>query len=97
MIGTIRTTDNASKTPLEARAGQVLSAVEGAGKVDVTIMMREGKHGGLTAMTGEETPCGAVAVAEGADNPLVEMQLTRALCALLGLPASAVSVMTGGR
>ena len=39
---------------------------------------------------------GAVAVAEGAGDPLVRIELEQALCALLGLPASAVSVVTGG-
>ena len=39
---------------------------------------------------------GAVAVAQGADDPLVCLELQQALCALLGLPASAVSVVTGG-
>ena len=32
-----------------------------------------------------------------ADDPLVRMQLEQALCALLGLPNSAVSVVTGGK
>ncbi len=38
-----------------------------------------------------------MAVAQGADDPLVRMQLEQALCALLGLPNSAVSVVTGGK
>ena len=36
----------------------------------------------------------AYAAAGGADDPLVRMQLTQALCALLGLQASAVSVVS---
>jgi len=86
-------------TALEARIARTLSAMEGAGRVEVVIRTREsasqGKSGLL--MTGGETelaPCGAVAVAEGADDPLVRMRLTQALCALLGLQASAVSVVS---
>ena len=73
--------------------------MDGAGEVSVVIRMREGTGGGsgsLLAAGGgaEAVPCGAVAVAEGADDPLVRMQLTQALCALLGLQASAVCVVS---
>ena len=84
--------------PLEARVARTLSAMEGAGQVSVVIRTREvtGGSGGLldTGGAAETVPCGAVAVAEGADDPLVRMQLTQALCALLGLQASAVSVVS---
>lgn len=84
---------------LETRIARTLSAMDGAGEVSVVIRMREGTGGGsgsLLAAGGgaEAVPCGAVAVAEGADDPLVRMQLTQALCALLGLQASAVSVVS---
>ena len=77
--------------PLEARVARTLSAMEGAGQVSVVIRTREvsGGSGGLLASGG-----GTVAVAEGADDPLVRMRLTQALCALLGLQASAVSVVS---
>ena len=84
--------------PLETRVARTLSAMEGAGQVSVVIRTREvsGGSGGLLASGGgtETVPCGAVAVAEGADDPLVRMRLTQALCALLGLQASAVSVVS---
>lgn len=87
---------------LEVRTSEVLSQMEGAGKVEVAIMTRKNETSGkglLSGKNGDETevPCGAIAVAQGADDPLVRMQLEQALCALLGLPASAVSVVTGGR
>ena len=66
----------------------------------MTIMTRKAQTGGaglLKGETGGEVPCGAMAVAQGADDPLVRMQLEQALCALLGLPNSAVSVVTGGK
>ena len=77
---------------LEKQASAVLSRMEGAGRVEVTIMTRKAQTGGTGLMKGEtggEVPCGAMAVAR--------MQLEQALCALLGLPNSAVSVVTGGK
>ena len=84
---------------LEARVSRTLSQMEGAGRVQVVIYTRtrEASSGAFSSadiQTGE-IPCGAVAVAQGAGDPLVRMQLEQALCALLGLPASAVSVVTG--
>lgn len=90
----------AQATELERRIARTLSAMEGAGEVRVVIMTREQERGTETAFraagTAQQVPCGAVAVAQGADDPLVNMELTQALCALLGLPASSVSVVTGG-
>ena len=87
------------ETSLEARIARTLSAMEGAGQVSVVIRTRETSGGGSTGLFSsdaakETVPCGAVAVVEGADDPLVRMQLTQALCALLGLQASAVSVVS---
>ena len=87
--------------PLEERISRTLSAVDGAGKVEVTIRMREQEESGASALgmaqKAQSIPCGAVAVAQGADDPLVAMQLHDALCALLGIAPSAVSVISGGR
>lgn len=83
---------------LEKRIGQTLSCVEGAGRVEVTIRMREeAAASGFGTGQREAVPCGAIAVAQGADDPLVALALHEALCALLGLPPSSVSVMTGGK
>ena len=84
---------------LEERVSRTLSAMEGAGRVEVVIRMKEGgqedQTGLLRADTAQQAvPCGAIAVAEGADDPLVRMRLTQALCALLGLQASAVSIIS---
>lgn len=91
-------TDGGAQEDLESRVERTLSAMEGAGRVQVVIMTRAqqadssawGQEDGTA-----EVPCGAVAVAEGAGDPLVRIELEQALCALLGLPASAVSVVTG--
>ena len=85
-------------SPLETRLARTLSCMEGAGRVEVTIRMREvASSGGVFGTSvSESVPCGAVVVAQGAQDPLVEMELRQAVCALLGLPASSVSVVTGG-
>lgn len=84
---------------LERRIARTLSSVEGAGKVEVTILERElaSAGGGFSAKMEKSVPSGAVAVAQGADDPLVALALEEALCALLGLPPSCVSVITGGK
>ena len=84
-------------TALERRIGDTLSDVQGAGRVRVVILTRQVQQGqtGLSGADMQEMPSGAVAVAEGANDPLVNMRLTQALCSLLGLPATAVTVMSG--
>ena len=84
-------------TSLEKRIGETLSAVEGAGRVRVVIFTRQVQQGSATFSSADmqEVPSGAVAVAEGAGDPLVNVKLMQALCSLLGLPASAVTVMSG--
>ncbi len=90
---------NDSAQSLESRIGRTLSMVDGAGRVEVTIRVQEIQSSGgmLGTRQMEKMPIGAVAVAQGADDPLVVMQLQEALCALLGLPAASVSVITGGK
>ena len=80
---------------LERRTEETLSTVEGAGRVRVVIRTQSMKESGASRQIQEEA-VGAVAVATGAEDPVVRMMLEEALCALLGLPPSAVSVMTGG-
>jgi len=82
---------------LEKRIGETLSAVEGAGRVRVVIRTQTVKTAdGLSSSQTQTIASGAVAVAPGAGDPLVRLALEEALCALLGLPPSAVNVMTGG-
>lgn len=85
-------------SPLETRLARTLSCMEGAGRVEVTIRTREvnSSGGAFGASVSEDVPCGAVVVAQGAQDPLVKMELRQAVCALLALPASSVSVVTGG-
>ena len=86
---------HSASSPLERRVEKALSAVEGAGEVRVVIRTQSRKESGASRQSQEEA-AGAVVVAAGAGDPVVRMMLEEALCALLGLPPSAVSVMTGG-
>lgn len=88
-----------NETPLEQRIERTLMAMEGVENVQVTIRtysVQEAARTGFPNPQGESIPAGAVAVVSGADDPLIRLQLERALCALLGLPPSAVNVISGG-
>lgn len=88
------------QTSLERRASRVLSEVSGAGRVEVVISMRQREDtGGMRASGGNaaDIALGAVAVAQGANDPIVCFELQQALCALLSLPASSVSIVEGGK
>lgn len=76
--------DSASRTDEEARLARVLSAMEGAGQVDVAVFY---DASGDTAV-----PCGAVVVAEGAEDVAVRLQLSRAVETLLDIDPSQVNV-----
>lgn len=94
-------TADGGHTELEKRTARTLSQMEGAGNVSVVIVTKSIKEGaaqgiGMAASQAAEVPVGAIAVADGADDPIVRMELEAALCALLGLPNAAVNVMAGG-
>ncbi len=88
------------ETALEKRTAKTLAAMAGVDEVKVVIATRASpqKTSELGIRSGDQTeiPCGAVAVVQGADDPWMRAKLTQALCALLGLPASSVSVISGG-
>ena len=84
--------ETASVSQQEARIAQVLSLMEGAGRVEAVLFYPE-KAGSLWQ---EETktiaPTGAVIVAQGADQIEVRLHLTRAASTLLGLEADKIGV-----
>lgn len=92
------------ETRIEKRAGRVLSQMEGAGRVSVVVMTRPAAQPGIRRFKcadgfrrrGKGSAMRRGSRGAGSGRPLVQMQLTQALCSLLGLPASAVSVVTGG-
>ena len=83
-----------SGTGEEKRIAQVLSAISGAGKVEVAVY-----YSGAEGLAASGAPVGAVVVAEGADSMEVRLNLIRAVRTLLGLPEAAVDVfsMEAGR
>lgn len=92
-------TQKAELTALESRLARVLSAVEGAGSVEVIIHMDQetvAPAGAFTVGTGTQTeakPNGVIVVADGASELHVRISLARAVQTLLDLPASAVEVL----
>ena len=76
-----------AQTDEEARLSRVLSAMAGAGTVDVAVYYDDA------------IPCGAVVVADGAGDAAVRIRLAGAITTLLGLDASRVAVYEreGGR
>lgn len=73
----------------EKRIAEVLSAIEGAGKVEVALFYAQ-----TDAAFGASSsaPTGAVVVAQGAQDMGVRLQLIRAVRTLLGLSENAVDV-----
>ncbi len=67
----------------EARVSQVLSAMAGAGHVEVAIHYDPADPA---------VPCGAVVVADGADDVAVRLRLSRAVTTLLGIEPGRVEV-----
>lgn len=76
----------ASHTEEEARLSRVLSAMEGAGEVEVAVFYADDSV----------LPCGAVVVAQGAGDVDVRLRLSRAVCTLLGLDNNQVDIFKLG-
>lgn len=76
MLGT--STDDSSSE--ESRISRVLSAIEGAGTVEVAVYYEDA------------IPCGAVVVADGADDIAVQLRLRSAVTTLLGINQNRVSI-----
>ncbi len=73
----------ASSTTEEARLARVLSAMQGAGRVDVAVFYEDAENA---------VPCGAVVVADGAGDAAVQLRLARAVMTLLPLKADQIEV-----
>ena len=68
----------------EVRLARVLSAMAGAGRVEVAVFYESSEEKGC--------PTGAVVVAQGAGDVDVRIRLTRAVATLTGLDAAKVEV-----
>ena len=71
-------TDDSSSE--ESRISRVLSAIEGAGIVEVAVYYEDA------------VPCGAVVVADGAGDVAVQLRLLSAVTTLLGINQNRVSI-----
>lgn len=76
LLGTQGSTDSTG----EGRIRQVLSAIDGAGAVDVAVYYED------------SIPCGAVVVADGAGDVAVQLRLISAVTKLLGIDQGRVAV-----
>lgn len=75
----------------EKRMAEVLSAISGAGKVEVALFYGQ-ESDGLMGSQNDGKPIGAVVVAQGGGDMAVRLSLIRAVRTLLGLSESAVDV-----
>ena len=71
---------NNSADPEEDRISRVLSSIAGAGQVNVAVYYED------------SLPCGAVVVAEGADDAAVQIRLVSAVRTLLGIEQARIAV-----
>ena len=78
-------------TSLERRMENVLSCIEGAGKVRVRVHS-EDAAAAFAPQDGQAA--GVLVVAEGAGNLRVNMELQRAVQALLGVEAEQIEILT---
>jgi len=85
LAGSLSPRAHGSQTALEARIAQTLSAMEGAGEVNVVIRTQAGVNG--------EVACSAVAVAQGADDLRVRLSLEQAVRTLMGIEADRVEIL----
>ncbi len=84
------------QSAMEKRISQVLSAMEGCGKVEISIYYGPENKNMWGETTNNTAPLGAVVVAEGADKVEVRLMLMRAVQTLLGLGQQSVQVFPMG-
>ena len=87
-------TGNASRE--EMRMGQVLSQIQGAGRVEVALYYEGSQSASAWEGESSPTPVGAVIVAQGGGEIGVKMQLIRAAATLLGLSQDKICVFPMG-
>lgn len=77
-------------TELEMRLGEILSEIDGAGRVSVMISQETCEDG--ASAEGQIKASGVVIVADGADNVMVRMNLITATKTLLDVDADAIQI-----
>ena len=83
--------EHSASTALERRMENVLSMIEGAGRVRVLVNQPETVPA-FAEQSGK--PSGVIVVAEGAGNMKVNLELQRAVQALLGVEAGQIEILS---
>ena len=83
----------AEKTRLESRLEELLSGVEGVGKVEVIIMTGDEGNDSSFSMNGQISVTGVLVSAEGAGSAVVVQDIQQAIMALFQIEANKIRVM----
>ena len=88
---TITATGGSSQS-MEERLQNVLSAIEGVGKVEVMITLEESGSTLFGTEGGKQKVCGVLVVAEGAGNAAVNARISEAVKALFSIDLHKISI-----
>ena len=83
----------AQRSLLEEKLEELLSQVEGVGKVRVVLMTGEPKDSSSFYSSGNQAVTGVLIAAEGADNSVVSRNIVEAVMALFQVEAHKIKVM----
>lgn len=83
----------AQRSLLEEKLEDLLSQVEGVGKVRVVLMTGEQKDSSSFYSSGNQAVTGVLIAAEGADNSVVSRNIVEAVMALFQVEAHKIKVM----
>ena len=83
----------AQRSLLEEKLEELLSKVEGVGKVRVVLMTGEQKDSSSFYSSGNQAVTGVLIAAEGADNSVVSRNIVEAVMALFQVEAHKIKVM----
>ena len=86
-------TQSTEKTRLESRLEELLSCVEGVGKVEVIIMTGDEGNDNSFSMNGQISVTGVLVSAEGAGSAVVVQDIQQAIMALFQIEANKIRVM----
>ena len=86
-------TQSTEKTRLESRLEELLSGVEGVGKVEVIIMTGDEGNDSSFSMNGQISVTGVLVSAEGAGSAVVVQDIQQAIMALFQIEANKIRVM----
>ena len=84
---------DAERTVLEKKLEDLLSQVEGVGKVQVLLMTGEEKDSSSFYDSGNQAVTGVLIVAEGADNSVTVRKIQEAVMALFQVDAHKIKIM----